>query len=308
MFYYLHGPIRGGKNTLIEYNIIEMRWFFSNFVVLFSTNQINFIMSKLRILYVASEINPFLETSEVAQFVRKLPQAMQERGMEIRILVPRFGIINERKNRLHEVVRLSGINIPVGDDEKPLVIKVASIPNAKMQVYFIDNEDYFHRKFVFHDKQNKFYADNDERAIFFCKGVIETVKKLGWSPDIVHCNDWITSLIPLYLKTTYKNDPLFKETKSVFTIYDNEFSHKFDKNLIEKVKMIDIEDDMLSGLKTVDYEGFIRLGVDFADVVINAGDSEIKWTDEPNDKKIDTIEEDENFSDSYYNLYNELVG
>jgi len=184
-------------------------------------------MSKIRILYVASEINPFLQTTEVADFVRKLPQAMQERGMEIRILVPRFGLINERKNRLHEVVRLSGINISVGDEEKPLVIKVASIPNAKLQVYFIDNEDYFHRKSMFHDKANKFYEDNDERAIFFCKGVIETVRKLGWAPDVVHCNDWITSFIPLYLKTTYKNDPLFKNTKTVFTIYDNSFTHKF---------------------------------------------------------------------------------
>ena len=158
-------------------------------------------MPKFRILYVASEINPFLRTTEVADFVRKLPQAMQERGMEIRILVPRFGLINERKNRLHEVVRLSGINISVGEEEKPLIIKVASIPNAKLQVYFIDNEDYFQRKSVFHDKENKFYDDNDERAIFFCKGVIETVRKLGWGPDIVHCTDWMTSLIPLYLKT-----------------------------------------------------------------------------------------------------------
>lgn len=265
-------------------------------------------MSKLRILYVASEINPFLETSEVAQFVRKLPQAMQERGMEIRILVPRFGIINERKNRLHEVVRLSGINIPVGDEEKPLVIKVASIPNAKMQVYFIDNEDYFHRKSVFHDKENKFYDDNDERAIFFCKGVIETVRKLGWSPDIVHCNDWITSLIPLYLKTTYKNDPLFKDTKSVFTIYNNQFSHKFNNDLIQKVKMMDIEDDMLSGLESADYEGFIRLGMEFADVVNKSEDAEIKWLDDPKDKKIDTIEQGDDFTESYYNLYNELVG
>ena len=264
-------------------------------------------MSKLRILYVASEINPFLETSEVAQFVRKLPQAMQERGMEIRILVPRFGIINERKNRLHEVVRLSGINIPVGDDEKPLVIKVASIPNAKMQVYFIDNEDYFHRKSVFHDKENKFYSDNDERAIFFCKGVIETVRKLGWSPDIVHCNDWITSLIPLYLKTTYKNDPLFKETKSVFTIYDNTFSHKFDNDLLEKVKMIDIEDDMLTGLQSADYEGFIKLGMEFADAVIKSEDAEIKWLEDPK-AKVDTIEQGDDFTESYYNLYNELVG
>ncbi len=268
-------------------------------------------MSKLRVLYVASEINPFLQTSEVAEFVRKLPQAMQERGMEIRILVPRFGLINERKNRLHEVVRLSGINISVGDEEKPLIIKVASIPNAKLQVYFIDNEDYFHRKYVFHDKENKFYEDNDERAIFFCKGVIETVKKLGWAPDIVHCNDWMTSLIPLYLKTTYKNDPLFKETKTIFTIHNNSFSHKFNNDLIEKVKMMDIEDSMLTNLLTADYQGFIKLGVEFSDSVIVAEDdkSVSELVEEINGKKkVETIEQNENFSESYYNLYNELVG
>ncbi len=267
-------------------------------------------MSKLRILYVASEINPFLQTCEVSDFVRKLPQAMQEKGMEIRILVPRFGLINERKNRLHEVVRLSGINIAVGDEEKPLIIKVASIPNAKLQVYFIDNEDYFHRKSVFHDKENKFYEDNDERAIFFCKGVIETVRKLGWGPDIVHCNDWITSFIPLYLKTTYKNDPLFKATKTVFTIYNNSFNHKFKGDLMGKVKMMDIEDNMLGHLKTGDYEGFIKLGAQFSDIVSVGGDNKkleglVKKIKE---KKIETIEKDDNYTESYYNLYNELVG
>lgn len=271
-------------------------------------------MSKLRILYVASEINPFLQTSDVAELVRKLPQAMQEKGMEIRILVPRFGLINERKNRLHEVVRLSGINITVGEEEKPLVIKVASIPNAKLQVYFIDNEDYFHRKSVFHDKENKFYDDNDERAVFFCKGALETVRKLGWAPDIVHCNDWMTSLIPMYIKTTYKNDPIFKDTKTVFTIYDTPFSHKFNGNLFEKVKMMDIEDDMLTPLESKDYEGFIKIGIEYADAVIkteqafnNGLNALIKQIS--NSRKIDTIEEkDENCEESYYNLYNELMG
>ena len=267
-------------------------------------------MSKIRILYVASEINPFLQTTEVSDFVRKLPQAMQERGMEIRILVPRFGLINERKNRLHEVVRLSGINIAVGDEEKPLIIKVASIPNAKLQVYFIDNEDYFHRKHVFHDKENKFYEDNDERAIFFCKGVIETVRKLGWAPDIVHCNDWITSFIPLYLKTTYKNDPLFKNTKTVFTIYNNSFTHKFKGDLMGKVRMMDIEDNMLGHLKSADYEGFIKLGAQFADVISAAGDNKkleglMKKLQE---SKIETMEKDDDYAESFYNIYNELVG
>ena len=268
--------------------------------------------NKFRILYVASEINPFLQTSEVAELVRKLPQAMQERGMEIRILVPRFGLINERKNRLHEVVRLSGINIAVGEEEKPLVIKVASIPNAKLQVYFIDNEDYFHRKYVFYDKENNFYEDNDERAIFFCKGVLETVKKLGWAPDVVHCNDWITSLIPMYLKTTYKNDPIFKNAKSVFTVYDTPFSHKFDGDLLDKVKMMDIDDSALSPLKSGDFEGFVKVGIEYADAVIK---SEVEFKNGLNalfknieDKKVDTIEKGDNCEESYFNLYNELMG
>lgn len=269
-------------------------------------------MSNIRILYVASEINPFLKTSEVADFVRKLPQAMQEKGMEIRILVPRFGLINERKNRLHEVVRLSGINIAVGDEEKPLVIKVASIPNAKLQVYFIDNEDYFHRKSVFFDKEDNFYEDNDERAIFFCKGVLETVKKLGWSPDIIHCNDWMTSLIPLYVKTTYKNDPIYQHSKTVFTLHNNSFNHKFGEDLLEKVKMLDIEDNMLNPLKTADYEGFLKMGMQYADAINYAKEetsSSLQALLEgmSNEKRIEQIQK-ENLEEAYYNLYNELVG
>jgi len=270
-------------------------------------------MSKLRILYVASEINPFLQTSEVANFVRALPQAMQEKGMEIRILVPRFGLINERKNRLHEVVRLSGINISVGEEEKPLIIKVASIPNAKLQVYFIDNEDYFQRKSVFFDKQNKFYEDNDERAIFFCKGVLETVKKLGWAPDVVHCNDWMTSLIPLYLKTTYKNEPLFKETKSVYAIYNNGFSHKFGDDLFDKIKMVDIDDALLAPLKSKDYEGFVKLGIEYADVVVKGEDiseslaAMIQESSKEKQFEINSDEQEELF-ESYYNIYTDLAG
>lgn len=251
--------------------------------------------SSLRILYVSSEISPFLQTTKVADFVRKLPQAMQERGMEIRILVPRFGLINERKNRLHEVVRLSGINISIGDEEKPLVIKVASIPQAKLQVYFIDNEDYFHRKSVFSDKEGKFYEDNHERSIFFCKGVLETVKKLGWIPDVVHCNDWMTSLVPLYLKTSYKNDPIFKGAKTVFTVYDNKFEHKFGKDILQKAKMLDVEDGMLSNLESGDYEGFIKIGAEYSDIVINADkESSINVSTFANElgiNNVDTIED-----------------
>jgi starch synthase len=269
-------------------------------------------MSKLRILYAATEINPFLQTTKVAEFLRMLPQGMQERGMEIRIFVPRFGLINERKNRLHEVVRLSGINIAVGEEEKPLIIKVASIPNAKLQVYFIDNEDYFHRKSVLVDKDNKFHADNDERAIFFCKGVLETVKKLGWSPDIVHCNDWMTGLIPMYLKTTYKKDPIFKDAKSMFTVYNNGFDHKFDGDLLEKVKMLDIEDSMLTHLQSADYEGFVKMGMEYADIVVKPQEESFNqnmddlFNGYTKTRQVST-DTDQNFLDSYYNLYNELA-
>ncbi|MCC2545779.1 glycogen/starch synthase [Hymenobacter sp. BT175] len=269
-------------------------------------------MSKLRILYAATEINPFLQTTKVAEFVRMLPQGMQEMGMEIRIFVPRFGIINERKNRLHEVVRLSGINISVGEEEKPLVIKVASIPNAKLQVYFIDNEDYFHRKSALVDKNDKFHADNDERAIFFCKGVLETVKKLGWAPDIVHCNDWMTGLIPMYLKTTYKKDPIFKDSKSVFTIYNNEFDHKFDGDLIEKAKMLDIDDEMLTALKSADYNAFLKVGLQYADSVVKSDEDfsdniNALFNEYAQNRRIGQVSPDETALSSYFALYNELA-
>jgi starch synthase len=272
-------------------------------------------MSKLKILYVASEINPFLQYSEVGNLLRKLPQAMQERGFEVRILIPRFGLINERRNRLHEVVRLSGINIPVGDEEKPLSIKVASIPNAKLQVYFIDNEDYFNRKSVFHDKSENLHDDNDDRVIFFCKGVMETVKKLEWAPDIIHCNDWMTSLIPLYLKTRYKLDPIFKNAKSVFTVHNNPLNFKFGKDLMSKVKMLDIEDTMLSHLKTADYEAFVKMGIEYADAVIKTEadykDNVLKLFGEA--EKLNKMQhipagEEKIDEEKYYNFYNQLVG
>lgn len=268
-------------------------------------------MSKIRILYLASEIDPFLEVSKIAGLLKKLPKEMQERGMEIRILMPRFGTINERRNRLHEVVRLSGINITVGDEEKPLIIKVASIPSAKLQVYFLDNEDYFQRKTVFNDKKGVFYDDNDERAIFFCKGALETVKKLGWAPDVVHCTDWMTALVPLYLKTTYKNDPIFKNTKSIFTVYNNKFDHQFGEDMIPKVKMMDISDENLSSLHSRDFAGFVKIGCEYADLVINAneelGDSIKTIVDETAVKQMTTAIDDENIADTFFNLYTELA-
>jgi starch synthase len=180
-------------------------------------------MEKKRVLIVTQEMEPYLIQSEVSKVIGSYPQYIQEHGLEIRVLMPRFGSINERRHRLHEVVRLSGINIQVDDDDYPLLIKVASLPGARMQVYFLDNEDFFKRKSVFGDETEPFFADNTERMIFFCKGVIETVRKFGWPPHIIHCHGWMTSLIPYYLKNNYKNDPVFQNTKVVYSVYENSF-------------------------------------------------------------------------------------
>ena len=223
---------------------------------------------KLRILFVTSEIDPFLKMSSAADLIRLLPQKLQEKGHEIRIFMPKFGVINERRNRLHEVVRLSGINIRVAGEEKPLTIKVASIPNAKLQVYFLDNEDYFKRKSVLTDpKSDTFHGDNDERSIFFCKGVIETVKKLGWPPDIIHCHDWMTSFLPLYLRTNYKEDPMFKNTKLVFTVYNNGFESELDNNYLDKVRIDGITDETLDNFAGNNYVGVCKGGIALSDVV-----------------------------------------
>lgn len=179
---------------------------------------------KKKVLIVTQEMKPYLIESSIAEIVRQLPAHLNRSKMEIRILMPRFGIINERRHRLHEVVRLSGINIIIDEDDYPLIIKVASLPGARLQVYFLDNEDFFKRKFVHRNKSGKFYADNTERMIFFCKGVLETVKKFGWAPDIIHCHGWMTSLIPLYVRTAYSNDPIFNNAQIIYSLYKNAFT------------------------------------------------------------------------------------
>lgn len=268
---------------------------------------------KLRILYVTTEIDPFLKISTAAEFIRLLPQKLQEKGHEIRILMPKFGVINERRNRLHEVVRLSGINIRVGEEEKPLTIKVASIPNAKLQVYFLDNEDYFQRKSVLTDPENNaFYADNDERAIFFCKGVIETVKKLGWQPDIIHCHDWMTSFIPLYLRTHYSEDPMFKNTKVVFTLYNNDFESPLSENFLQKTNIENIASASSTGFSENSYEGVCKGAIEMADIATK-GSAEINSSLEAfmestqEDKFYFDSDDRDGFVEGYHKLYTTIL-
>ncbi len=230
-------------------------------------------MTKTRVLFVSQEIMPYLPESPISTTARELPQAIQEKGREIRTFMPRYGCINERRNQLHEVIRLSGMNLIVDDNDQPLIIKVASIQAARMQVYFIDNEEFFQRKFVTTDKANKFYDDNDERMLFFCKGVIETVKKLGWSPDVIHCHGWMAALLPVLIKCNYNDDPLFADSKIIVSLYNDSFKNTMDHRLAEKLILDGIDASKAADLKEPTYLNLMRHAISFADGIIVADDN-----------------------------------
>lgn len=231
-------------------------------------------MKDKRILYVSSEVVPYLPETEISSMSFEAPRMVNKQGGQIRIFMPRYGNINERRHQLHEVIRLSGINLVINDLDMPLIIKVASIPKERIQVYFIDNEDYFKRKATLTDEDGKLYPDNDERAIFFAKGVIETVKKLNWSPDIIHVNGWLASLLPLYLKEYYKNEPLFSESKIVTSVYNQSFDGTLDTNMINKVKFDNIDENLVKVLETPTYNSIMKVAIDHSDALI-IGSSEI---------------------------------
>ena len=220
-----------------------------------------------RVLFVNSEIFPYLPESDIAKIGRYLPQGIQERKKEIRSFMPRYGCINERKNQLHEVIRLSGMNIIINDVDRPLVIKVASISAARMQVYFIDNEDYFHRKSVYCDENGKFFEDNCERAIFFARGVLETVKKLRWAPDVIHCQGWISQILPIYLKKAYKDDPIFSNSKVVLSLYDDT-PEIFSEDLKARVLFGGVSEEDVEILAEPTGINVAKLAVDYSDGVI----------------------------------------
>lgn len=225
-------------------------------------------MEKKRVLFVSQEITPYLEESHIGLIGRHLPQGIQERGREIRTFMPRYGNINERRNQLHEVIRLSGMNLIIDNNDHPLIIKVASIQQARMQIYFIDNEDFFMRKATLQDKNGKFFQDNDERAIFFARGVLETVKKLGWAPDIIHCHGWFTSLIPLYAKKSYRDNPLFAETKIIISLYDDDFKEELAPGIAKKIKYDGITKQDLAYYKKTDYVSLLKAAMEYADGII----------------------------------------
>lgn len=221
-----------------------------------------------RILYVSSDLFPFSSKNPISLSVLKATKFMQSIGNDVRIFMPRFGVINERKHQLHEVIRLSGMNLIINDIDQPLLIKVASIPDARLQVYFIDNEEYFKRKSIYEDENGNFFNDNDERTLFFTKGVLETVKKLNWKPDIIHIYGWMTSFIPLYMKNYYKNDPLYQNSKIIVSIYNNPFKGYLNKDIIKKIKDDGIKTKKLKFLENPDYFNLIKLCIYFSDAII----------------------------------------
>lgn len=267
--------------------------------------------AKKRILFIANEMSPYLELTEFSEIVNKLAIKANDGGFEVRCIMPRFGVINERRHRLHEVVRLSGINVSVDNDDMPLQIKVASLPSARLQVYFLDNEELFRRKFVFHDENEKWFDDNGLRTIFYCKGALETVKKFGWPPDIIHCSGWMTGLIPAYLKTVYKKEPVFAHSKIVYTIGQNTFKEKLGSDFIKKALIhASLKEKDLEIYKDGTNTAMFRGGASFADAITFGSDKpEKKLLEEfgkVRGKKTLAFQEGGDLTD-YLQLYSDLA-
>ena len=268
-----------------------------------------------RILYVSSEIFPFVPESHVASIGRFLPQGAQEKGWEIRSFMPKYGCINERRNQLHEVIRLSGMNLIINDIDRPLIIKVSSISSARMQVYFIDNEDYFYRKLMFRDEDDSYFQDNDERAVFFARGVLETVKKLRWTPDIIHCQGWISHFFPFYLKKIYREDPIFSDSKIILSLYNDAEGIVFNKNIKSKAVISGIKSRDLDILDPADGINLAKLAIQYADGII-LGDKVIdyrllQFAEEnslPVLDYIDTSEAETPYIQEYIQFYDKVWG
>ena len=267
-------------------------------------------MKDKRVLYVSSEVLPYLPETEISSMSFEAPRLVNNNSGQIRIFMPRYGNINERRHQLHEVIRLSGMNLVINDLDMPLIIKVASIPKERMQVYFIDNEDYFKRKATYADEEGNFYSDNDERAIFFAKGVIETVKKLNWAPDIIHVHGWLASFLPLYLRNYYGNEPLFENSRIITSVYNQSFDGELNAGTIDKIKYDAIDDDAIENLKKPSYVNIMKVAIENSDAVI-LGSTDIPVELEEFIKKMDIpmlkYHNMDDFSQAYLDFCKEKV-
>ena len=267
-------------------------------------------MKDKRILYVSSEVIPYLPETEIASMSFEVPQMVNSKGGQIRIFMPRYGNINERRHQLHEVIRLSGMNLVINDFDMPLIIKVASIPKERIQVYFIDNEEYFKRKATFTDEDGNLFPDNDERAIFFAKGVVETVKKLNWAPDIIHVHGWLASLLPLYLKQYYASEPLFKQSKIVTSVYNTGFDDTLNEQLIDKIAFDGINKDDIAELEKPTYVNLMKVAVKNSDAaIVGSSDLDDELTNYLNVTKIPVLpfKKKEEFAQAYEEFYTTKV-
>ena len=267
--------------------------------------------TKKRILFIANEISPYLELTEFAEVVNKLAVLSNENNFEVRCIMPRFGVINERRHRLHEVVRLSGINVSIDNEDYPLMIKVASLPNARLQVYFLDNEDFFKRKSIFTDEKDGWFEENGLRSVLFCKGALETVKKFGWPPDVIHCSGWMSGLIPMFIKTAYKKEPVFSNSKIVFTIGNNTFSDKLGSDFSKLATINEnITKKELEFLKDNNNTAMFRAGAQFSDAItFGSEDVEKKLLEEftkVKGKKTLAFDPESDLTD-YLQLYTDLA-
>ncbi|MFI3282132.1 MAG: glycogen/starch synthase [Rikenellaceae bacterium] len=268
-------------------------------------------MGSKKILYVCQEVTPYLAKSPESELCRNLVQAMQERGNEIRTFMPRYGLINERRNQLHEVIRLSGMNLIIDDNDHQLIIKVASIPSARVQIYFIDSDDYFSRKAILTDENGVEFEDNDERSIFFARGVLETVKKLRWEPSVVHCHGWFSFLVAAYLRNTFADDPIFSDVKIVVSFDDNGFKTPLDGEFMKKVENEGIKGDELSILESPTYENLCRYVLKYADgVVLSAENIDSGLMDQIRQSGKPVLEyqssQEADFFDNYDKFYDSL--
>lgn len=268
-------------------------------------------MATNKILYVCQEITPYVPENELSKLSLDMARQMQERGAEVRTFMPRYGCINERRNQLHEVIRLSGMNLIINDNDHQLIIKVASIPAARIQIYFIDNDDYFARRAVLRDEEGKLFDDNDDRAIFFARGMLETVKKLRWTPTVVHCHGWFSAVVPMYLKKVFYDDPLFRDAKIVVSLTEDEFEGTLNESFKQKLEGEGIMDSVMKILELPSYQNLMRFVIDYADGVVvtspKVDDTLVEYARSQGKKVLGYVDgEAKDVFDNYKKFYDEL--
>lgn len=264
-----------------------------------------------KVLFITQEIIPYVAESEMSTAGRTLPQAIQEKGREIRTFMPKWGNVNERRNQLHEVIRLSGMNLIIDDTDHPLIIKVASIQAARMQVYFIDNDDYFQHRLMATDEEGAEYPDNDERAIFYARGVLETVKKLRWCPDIIHCQGWISSLVPLYIKKAYMEEPSFRDSKVVLSLFESDLKANLQENIVEKIMLKNIEKKDIEEIipSSATFKDLYKLAISYSDgIILHSDKVDPELLEFAKEKGIPVLlqQDPDTFADNVNNFYDEI--